>query len=195
LSQDQVVALMGQQVVGLEPGSGEILWQHPHPTQYDLAVSTPSWGADNILIVSSSYEGGTRALHVTQSGGKTIVKELWHSPRVRVHFGTMIRVGDTLYGSSGHDGPAPITAVDVKTGQALWNSRREFAKSQLVLAGDKLIILDHDGVLALASVSREGIKVLSKVALLEKVAWTPPTLVGTRLYVRDRRTLMALDLG
>ena len=42
--QDQVVALMGQQVIGIEPTTGELLWEHAHPTQYDLAVTTPSWG-------------------------------------------------------------------------------------------------------------------------------------------------------
>lgn len=193
--QDQVVALMGQQVIGLDPASGELLWEHAHPTQYDLAVSTPSWGPDNILVVSSSYDGGTRALRLTQSGGKTTVQELWHNPRVRVHFGSLVRVNDTMFGSSGHDGPAPITAFDVKTGQVLWNSGREFAKSQLLWADGKLIILDQDGLLALASVDRQGFKVLGRVQLLQHVAWTPPTLVGTRLYVRDRGAIMALDLS
>jgi hypothetical protein len=32
------------------------------------------------------------------------------------------------------------------------------------------------------------------VPLLQSNAWTVPTLVGTKLYVRDRRTMMALDL-
>ncbi len=153
------------------------------------------WGPDNILVVSSSYEGGTRALHLSQEGGKTAVKEIWHNPRVRVHFGTMIRDGDTLYGASGHDGPAPITALDVKTGKMLWNSGREMAKSQLLLADGKLIILDQDGVLALATASRDGFKVQSKVQLLQRVSWTPPTLAGSRLYIRDRKSIMALDLS
>ena len=193
--QDQVVALMGQEVVAVDPATGDLLWQHRHPTQYDLAISTPVWGPDNILVVSSSYEGGTRALHLAQSGGKTTVKELWHNPRVRVHFGSMIRIGDTIYASSGHDGPAPITAFDVKSGRVLWHTGRDFAKSQLLLADGKLIVLDQDGVLALATPSPDGLKVHSRVQLLERFAWTPPTLVGTRLYVRDRRTLMALDLA
>lgn len=92
--QEQVVALMGQQVVGVEPGTGEILWQHPHPTPYNLAVATPVWGPDNILIVSSAYGGGTRALHLTPQAGKSAVKELWHNRRVQVHFGTLIRIGE-----------------------------------------------------------------------------------------------------
>jgi outer membrane protein assembly factor BamB len=193
--QPQVVALMGQQVVAVDPTTGNLLWTHSHPTQYDLAISTPSWGPDNILVVSSSYEGGTRALHLTQAGGKTTVKQLWHNPRIRVHFGTMIRVGGTIYGASGHDGPAPITAFDVKTGQVLWHSGREFAKAQLVYADGKLIVLDQDGVLALATPTPTALTVQSKVPLLTKVAWAPPVLAGNTLYIRDRKTLMALKVG
>ena len=127
--------------------------------------------------------------------GATTVTELWHNSRIRVHFGSMIRVGDTVYASSGHDGPAPITAFDVKTGRVLWNPGREFAKAQLVFADGKLIVLDQDGVLALATPSAQGLTVHSRVQLLERFAWTPPTLVGPRLYVRDRKTMMAVDLG
>jgi len=192
--QPQVVALMGQEVVAVDPTTGTLLWTHPHPTQYDLAVSTPSWGPDNILVVSSSYEGGARALHLTQAGGKTTVKELWHNPRIKVHFGTMIRVGGTIYGASGH-GPASITAFDVKTGQVLWNAGRAFAKAQLLYADGKLIVLDEDGVLALATPTPTSLTVQSKVQLLTKVAWTPPVLAGTTLYIRDRKTLMALKVG
>jgi hypothetical protein len=30
---------------------------------------------------------------------------------------------------------------------------------------------------------------------MKNLAWTVPTLVGTKLYVRDRQTIMALDLS
>lgn len=193
--QTQVVALMGQQVVAVDPATGALLWTHPHPTGYDLAVSTPSWGPDNILVVSSSYEGGTRGLQLSQAGGKTTVTQLWHNPRIRVHFGSMIRVGGTIYGASGHDGPAPITAFDVKTGQVLWNTGRQFAKAQLVYADGKLIVLDEDGVLALATPTPTALTVHSKIQLLTRVAWTPPVLAGPHLYIRDRKTIMALKVG
>jgi outer membrane protein assembly factor BamB len=193
--QAQVVALMGQQVVAVDPLTGNLLWTHSHPTQYDLAIATPSWGPDNILVVSSSYEGGTRALQLSQAGGKTTVKQVWHNSRIRVHFGSMIRVNGTIYGASGHSGPAPITAFDVKTGRILWQSGREFAKAQLVYADGKLIILDEDGVLAIATPTPTALQVHSKVQLLTKVAWTPPILAGHTLYIRDRKTLMALKVG
>ena len=58
--QEQVVALMRQQVVAFDPNSGALLWEHPHPTEY-LGITTPIWGADNILVVSSPTGGHTRA--------------------------------------------------------------------------------------------------------------------------------------
>jgi len=48
------------------------------------------------------------------------------------------------------------------------------AKLALVADGVRLLILDEDGTLALAT-----------------NAWTPPAVVGKRLYVRDRKNLAA----
>jgi hypothetical protein len=36
--------------------------------------------------------------------------------------------------------------------------------------------------------------VMAKAAVLEHTAWTPPTLADANLYLRDRRTIVALDL-
>ena len=43
--------------------------------------------------------------------------------------------------------------------------------------------------------SPQGFKIAAKAPLLTRLSWTPPVLVGTRLYIRDRRSLMAVDLG
>jgi hypothetical protein len=47
----------------------------------------------------------------------------------------------------------------------------------------------------LASPSPKEFKVAAKSKLLENLAWTPPVLVGTKLYLRDRKTIMAVELG
>ena len=65
----------------------------------------------------------------------------------------------------------------------------------MVHADGKLIILDEDGNLALTTPTSETLTVHSKVQLLKKPAWTAPTIVGKTLYVRDKESIMALDLG
>jgi hypothetical protein len=148
----------------------------------------------HLLLVSSAYGVGTRAIELRQTGGKTTVAEKWHTQRMRIHIGTIIPLGGLAYGSSGDFGPALISAVDLKNGQIAWQDR-SFARAQLLYADGKVIVLDEDGVLGLATVSPQGLKVLAKASVLQHLAWTPPTLVGTTLYIRDRQMISAFDLS
>jgi outer membrane protein assembly factor BamB len=192
--QDQLVAFMYGEVVGVDPNNGNLLWSHPHPVEYGLNTSTPVWGPDNLLFISSGYDGGSRVIKLTRNGDKTNVEELWAHRLMRIHFTNAIRVGDTVYGSSGDFGPAPFTAVNVKTGQVLWR-HRTFPRASFLLADVGFIILDEDGNLLLASPTAEGLTINAKAALLSNQSWTVPSLAGTKLYLRDRKNIMALELG
>jgi len=113
---------------------------------------------------------------------------------MRIHFTNAVRVGDLIYGSSGDFGPAPFTAVDVKTGKIAWR-HRSFPRASILFADGRFIILDEDGHLLLATATAEGLTVTAKVELLGSQSWTVPSLAGTRLYARDRKNIMALELG
>jgi outer membrane protein assembly factor BamB len=191
----QLVLFAGDRVAGLDPTSGRALWTVPHKTDWGLNISTPVWSpADHLLFVSSAYGTGSRAIELRQAAGKTAVAQKWFNNRMRVHIGTVIHIGDFVYGASGDFGPSFLTAVNLKTGAIAWQDR-SFSRAQLVYADGKLIILDEDGHLGLATVTPQGMKVLARADVLANVAWTPPTLAGTTLYVRDRRTIAAFALG
>lgn len=193
--QPQLIVFGGDRITGMNPANGRTLWSHPHRTDWGLNISTPVWSpADRLLLLSSAYGTGSRALELRQASGKTTVTERWAVNRVRVHIGTIMRIGDMAYMSSGDFGPAFLSAVNTKTGAVAWQDRT-FARAQLVHADNKLILLDEDGTLALVAVSPQGMKVLARAQILEHRAWTPPTLVGRTLYVRDRRTIAAYDLS
>jgi outer membrane protein assembly factor BamB len=193
--QPQLVVFGGDVVTGMDPANGRELWRHPHKTDWGLNISTPVWVADqHLLLVSSAYGVGTRALELRHAAGKTTVTEKWHSQRMRIHIGTIIRLGEHAYASSGDFGPAFISAIDLTNGNVAWQDR-SFARAQLLYADGKVIVLDEDGTLGLATLSPQGLKVLAKASVLKHLAWTPPTLVGTTLYVRDRQTISAFDLS
>jgi outer membrane protein assembly factor BamB len=193
--QMQLIVFAGDIVAGMDPASGKQLWSHPHKTDWGLNISTPVWMPDrHLLLVSSAYGTGSRALELRQAGGTTTVTEKWFSNRMRVHIGTIIPLGSHAYGSSGDFGPAFISAVDLRSGKVAWQDR-SFARAQLLFADGKLIVLDEDGTLGLATVSPQELKVLARAPILEHLSWTPPTLAGTTLYVRDRKTMAAFDLG
>ena len=192
--QDQLIAFLGKVVAGIDPNNGNLLWSHGHVTEWGLNISNPVWGPDNLLFISSAYSGGSRVVKLTQKDGKTTAEEVWAHKRMRLHHGTAIRIGDYVYGSSGDFGPAFFAAVNVKTGDIAYQDR-SFPKVNFVSADGKLIILDEDGNLALATATPTELKVISKVSVLKNLAWTAPTLVGTKLYLRDRKTIAAYDLS
>lgn len=114
--------------------------------------------------------------------------------RVRIHFGNAVRLGSRLYASNGDFGAAPLAAIDAATGEMIWRDRA-VARATLVGTGDKLVILDEDGNLTLATPGPTSLTVHAKSAVLSEQAWTVPTLVGTTLYLRDRRQIVAIDSG
>lgn len=192
--QKQVVVLASKTVFGFNPDNGTLLWTHEHVTNYGLAISTPVWAPGNLLFVASAYGTGARTLHLSQSGGKTRVEQLWYDPHYELHIGTAIQRDGYIYFSRGYNGPPLMTAVELKTGRTMW-AERGFAKAQLLLADGKFILSDQDGTLALCRATPQKFEVLSKASVLQSISWTPPTLVGTRLYLRDRQTIAAYELG
>ncbi|MEO8027787.1 MAG: PQQ-binding-like beta-propeller repeat protein [Bryobacteraceae bacterium] len=192
--QAELVTVMKDVVLGLDAKTGDSLWSIQHKNRTDTNVSTPVWAGNNTLLVSSAYDSGTRAIKLTRTGGKTEAKELWFNPRIRVHVGNILVRGDVAYASSGDFGPAPVTAFKVETGEILWQVRK-FAKANFVDAGSKIVALDEEGKLILATLSPSGVEVLADTQALTKPAWTPPTLIGTKVFIRDRKSMAAYELG
>ena len=191
--QQQAVLVMETEVIGIDPATGALLWSHAHANRTKTNVSTPVWGEGNLLFVSSAYDSGGRMLRLTRKGSAASAEELWFSRELRVHVANAIRIGDTIYGSSGDFGPAAFTALDVQTGKVKWQ-HRDTGKVSFVYADGKFVMLNEQGELWLTSPGAEALQVHSHATVLKAVSYTPPTLVGSRLYLRDREHVLALEL-
>ena len=61
--------------------------------------------------------------------------------------------------------------------------------------GSRLLILDEDGKLTLATPGESGLTVHAQAQIFTGRSWTVPTLLGTRLFARDQKEIVALELG
>jgi outer membrane protein assembly factor BamB len=192
--EEQLLVVMDHHVAGLDPMTGTLKWKHELPESAEAIMSTPLFGEDNLLVTSGAYQDGARVLKLNVAEGQVKPEELWFSRRLRVQHGSFVRVKDRLYGSSGDFSSTLVIALDVKTGNRLWYERG-FSKANVLYAGGMLVILDEEGNLALATPEADKLSVHCRAKLLEHQAWTAPTLVGTKMYLRDRKSILALDLG
>jgi outer membrane protein assembly factor BamB len=191
---DELVTFMANEMVGLDPATGELLWRYAHENQWGQNINMPVMADENHLFLSSP-QAGARGLKLTRGADGAIqVEELWSTRKIQFYHVSSARRGEWVYGSTGTMGPSFLAAVNIRTGEIAWRERG-FAKANVLLADGRLIILDEDGALAIASPGSTGLEVHSRVQLLEKVAWTVPTVVGHTLFVRDQKTVAAYDLG
>lgn len=186
----QVAVLAANQVVGLSPETGELLWSEPIRGEQNLA--TPVWSSDKLLCVTAGAAGSV-GFRFSKADGKTKVEKAWKNDKVQIAQTTVVRAGDYFYGSTGHD-PFFVTAIHAKTGEVAWQEPG-FSLANLVSADGKILLLDTDGVLALATAGPEAWKVNAKVNVLKPQAFTAPTLADKRLYLRDLEKILAIDLG
>lgn len=191
--QEQLVYFTADEIVGAEAGVGGKLWSYPVLNQYRNNATGPLWGEDRRLWVATQLDGGTRVLRLTRGDGGTSVEDTWTSDQLSIHFWNTLRIDDTVYASVGGNGSV-MAAVDVTSGEILWRERG-FEKVNFLHIGDRTILLDANGHLALATLSPAGIEVHAQARILEGPTWTAPTQFGTTLFVRDKQSIRAFDLG
>jgi outer membrane protein assembly factor BamB len=191
--EDQLLVFMAEELIGVDPENGTLRWRYPHANQWGMNISMPTVvGGDTIFL--SSPQAGAKGLRLARNGVEFEVEELWSTRRVQFYHGSTIQNGDWVYGSSGVTTPAFMMSVNIQSGEIGWR-QRGFAKANCVEADGKLVILDEDGMLYLTTATPEKIEVHAKTQLLNRVAWTVPTIVGTKMYVRDNKQIIAVELG
>ena len=192
--EDQLVLVIRKRIIGVDPSNGVLQWRYTMAQPAIENISTPIWFGEDMLFLSAAYDSGSRVIKLVKKDGQTVPQELWYSRKMRIHHGNAIRIGDYVYGSNGDSGSVFFMALNLETGRRAW-ADREVRKVNCVYGDGKLIALDEQGELALLTVTPEGLTVHSKCKIAEHQAWTAPTLVDKTLFVRDRKHIMALDLG
>ncbi|MCS6851343.1 MAG: PQQ-like beta-propeller repeat protein [Gemmataceae bacterium] len=194
----QVVFLTQKGLLALKPADGSILWQFPFVDLLSESSSTPV--RINDFLVASSVTRGSVALNLTEQDGKPKVAEKWTAPTLTCYFSTPVAVGkDQLYMVTGTVIPPPsatLRCVDPQTGKELWNKPRigRYHAAMLRTADYRLLLLDDDGQLVLIDPDPKGYRELARAKICGKT-WAHPALANGRLFVRDDRELIAVDLG
>ena len=171
----------GRAVVAVEAATGKIAWQsQDFQNGYSSPLLVDLDGQPEVIVFTYAEVSGlnpaTGALEWTvahpSDQGVNVATPIWGSDHL-------------LFVSSEYN---------AATGDLAWRDR-SVSRSTLVGVGNRLLILDEDGNLALATPGDSGLIVHAKASVLGARSWTVPTLSGTALYLRDTTQIVALDLG
>lgn len=179
----QIVIAAAGEIVGLDAETGELLWRKEHANQHRTILSTPILGPDQTVFVSA-YFLGSIALRLEPEGK---ARELWQQPDLQISHFNAVRNSDMVVASRDRR----LMAVDLGSGEILWKEKG-MGKSNLVRRGDDYLLLSDRGRLTLASMDRAGFRSRGSAQILEGRSWSPPTVVGDRLFARNGTSIVAV---
>ena len=185
----QIIFFTGLGLVALNPVDGNPYWKYPWKTDYDVNAATPVFVAPDRLFVSSGYGTGATLVQVTAGAQGMKAQEVWKSKVMKNHWATSVLYQGHLYGFD--DGT--LKCIEAESGQMKWR-QRGFAKGSLIVADGHLIILGEQGKLALAEATPKAYSEKSSFQALKGKCWTVPTLNGGRLYLRNEKEILCLNL-
>ena len=182
----QYVVVTAFNLIGVDAENGELLWSFPWKTSYDVNAAAPVVSG-NTVFISSGYGHGCALVEIS---GKN-AKKLWENKEIQAHFNAPIIADGYVYGIGD---PGKLVCLDLKTGVAAWK-QPGFEKGGVVAIDGTLIAVDGaKGNVAMVSLDHTAYKELGRIQPLNGRHWSPPLIADGKLYVRNRETMVCLDL-
>jgi outer membrane protein assembly factor BamB len=169
--------------------TGKEVCRIPWKTSYDVNATTPIYH-DGHLFLSTGYSTGSALLKLSSEGDKLSTTEVWRSKVLMTKFRSCILKDGMLY-SGDQKG---LRCVEFMTGKELWGKDR-MKHSSVLLADGHLIVLSEKGRLMIAKANTKEFKPIAQADVLTGRCWTVPTIYNNKLYVRNLKKAVCLDLS
>lgn len=181
-------------LVCVDANSGELLWKHDHPTQYDIHGVTPIYHEGSVYYVAG-YKSGGGLLKLSDDASSYTVT--WTDDQLDCqHHGVILHDG-YLYGTSHHRAGGQMTCLDWATGAVQW-ADKQITQAVTIFADGMLYTYEgpRRGIVSLVKPSRSGLERVGSfpVTAGTKEHWAHPIIAHGRLYVRHGDTLLCYDV-
>ncbi len=197
-------------VVGIEPLTGEVLWEY---NNWNCHISVPSAvdAGNNKLLIVGGYELGATMIQVEkQEDGKYKTKELFTTEEFGDQTKPPIFYEDYFYAQFGTNRRRDGLVCMSMEGEIMWKTKRDpdFNKGSMILAEGLILATDGKKSLYLVEPRPEGFKALTSADLLdlkvgdEQMArmfatqnWAPLALADGKLLIRDQSRMMCVKVA
>jgi outer membrane protein assembly factor BamB len=185
----QILMFSASRLAGLTTDKGEVLWEYPWKTNYDVNASQPLVIGNNRVFVSTGYGTGAAVIEITPGDRGFSVREVWRNIRMKNQFTSSLLHEGFIYGLD----EAILACVDAATGDVKWKGGR-YGYGQVMLASGHLIVLTESGELALVRATPERHDELRRVDAIDGKTWNHPAMSDGYLLVRNVDEMAAFDL-
>jgi outer membrane protein assembly factor BamB len=187
---EQILMATEKGLFAMDPGVGEILWQHDWPLP-GMRVVQPAIVASDQILLAGAYGGGSRLLRVQHGGDDWDVSEIWTSRYLDPYFNDFVVYNGCAYGFSGQI----FCCVDLLSGRRLWKGGR-YGHGQVVLlpAMELLLITAESGDAVLIAANPAEHRELGRFPAIRGKTWNHPVVANNHLLIRNDEEAACFEL-
>ncbi|NIR50192.1 PQQ-binding-like beta-propeller repeat protein [candidate division KSB1 bacterium] len=192
----QYLFFTGKALISVSPKDGSKYWSYTWRTSYDVNAATPIFIPPDKVFISSGYNVGAAVLQMKAAQGTVNVEEVWRSRVMRNHFSSSLLIDNHLYGFD----EGTLKCINALTQEEKWavrriqGNRKSYGKGSLLYADGHLIVLSEKGMLVLVEATPTEYREKASAQVLHGRCWTMPTLANGKLYVRNQKEMLCLDV-
>ena len=196
--QTQYIQLLSKRAVGIDPTSGDLLWESKFPGR--VAVIPTPLCFENQVYVTAGYGAGCQLLDLETPGAPIESYSRKSTKIMKNHHGGVVRHGDYLYGYS--DGVGWV-CQEWATGKKVWNEKKKLGKGAIGYADGMLYCVDEkEGEVVLLKATPDQWQEFGRFTLSPLTeqrspkggVWVHPVIVNGKLYLRDQELLFCFDI-
>ena len=185
--QDQLLVQTRTKLAGVDKEKGTVIWEKEIPSFRGMNILTPIPTGDD-GVFTSTYGGNTRLVKVTLSGSVPTTSDAW-SLKYEGNMSTPVVVDGHAY-VLGKD--RRLLCVNIATGKEAWRTEERYGEYwSLVANKDKILALDHRGILYLLKADAKEMTILDKRKVSDAETWAHLAVCGDEIYIRDLSGLTA----
>lgn len=187
----QAICFTAKNLVGVALADGRELWRYPFEVPFDETIVTPLVWKGGVVFAGRS-NGGTRAIRLRREGERCAYEEIWKRD-APVYMSSPVISGDSYFALE--HGTGRLFCLRLEDGSLAWKEGDFGDYASLVLAGDKILILDSSGRLIVIEASRESYREVASYRVSEKPTYAHLVVAGSRLLARDAASVLCFELG
>lgn len=197
----------GGKVVGIDPFSGDILWEY---SNWQCIIPAPSAfdAGEGKILITGAYEAGAAMIKVEQNADFTYgVTELYKNVDFGAHTKPPLYYDGYFYAQYSTNRRRDGLVCMSMDGDVKWKTglNPNFNKGSLILADGLIFATDGDKTLYLIEPDPSGFKPLASADVLEIVAvaeprygnqnWAPIALADGKLLIRDQSQIVCIKVA
>lgn len=175
----QLVVQGREELAGLDPEDGSVLWRQAVPSFRGMNILTPTVVGDTIF--TSSYQNRSWLYRVGKSEAGFGVTEAWNN-NAQGYMSSPVIVGGHAYL---HLGNGRFTCIDLANGTRTWTSDSFGKYASLVCQGDRILALVDNGTLLLLQADPQAFRLIDQRKVSEEDTWAHLAVSGEELFVRE----------